>query len=119
MGELMLQCDVVACLLPSFVHMVEDAVEALLKDEEATRRLEDAFKAKLNSFLEELGGSNVLQQLASGMKRPVLELAGTISPLELQAQNLLLESGSAASQREEEGLVASAARGRTTTNKRT
>jgi hypothetical protein len=46
-GELMLRCDIVACLLPSFVGVVQDAVEALLDDEAAAGRLEGAFTGKL------------------------------------------------------------------------
>ncbi len=95
-GELMLRCNVVACLLPSFVKMVEDAVEALLDDEEAARRLEDAFKGKLNTYFKELSGSSVLHLVGGNHKR-VLELAGATiegmpSLLEEQVQNLLLES---------------------------
>jgi hypothetical protein len=45
-GELMLRSDIVACLLPLFVLVVEDAVEAMLNDEEAAGRLVDAFKGK-------------------------------------------------------------------------
>jgi hypothetical protein len=94
-GELMLKSDVVACLLPSYVWVVEDAVEGILDDEARAGRLEDAFKGKLNAYLKELSGSGVLQLVGGNHKR-VLELAGEggPSPLELQAQNLLLESGS-------------------------
>jgi hypothetical protein len=54
----------------------------------AARRLEDACKAKLKS---ELRDSSVVQGLSG--KKTVLELDGVVSSLELQAQNLLLESG--------------------------
>ncbi len=87
-GGLMLRSDVVACLLPSFVWVIEDAVEALLDDEEAARRLNDAFNAKLKSYFVELRDSRVLQG-----KKPILELDGTMTPLELDAQSMLLESG--------------------------
>jgi hypothetical protein len=87
-GELMLRCDVVACLLPSF----------LLDDEEAAGRLEDVFRAKLHTFFEELGESSVLQRVAGN--KSVLQLTGSngqdaLSPLELQARYLLTESGTA------------------------
>jgi hypothetical protein len=62
-GSLMLRSDVVACLLPSFVWVVEDAVEAMLDNEEAARRLGDAFNAKLKLYFAELRDSNVLQGL--------------------------------------------------------
>jgi hypothetical protein len=95
-GELMLKSNVVACLLPSYVWVVEDAVEGILNDEARAGRLEDAFKGKLNAFFKELSGSSALQLVGGNHKR-VLELTGEggPSPLELQARNLLLESGTA------------------------
>ncbi len=95
-GELMLRCNVVACLLPSFVAVAEDAIEALLNEEQTAKRLDDAFKRRLTTFFAEMGESYVLQQLVS---KPVLELAGSsaasadgcdnVSPLEQQVNSLL------------------------------
>jgi hypothetical protein len=85
-GELMLRCDVVACLLPSFVWVVEDALEDLLNDKYACDRLDEAFKSKLNDLFYELGESSVLRQLVGKEHNNDVP-----SFLETQAQNLLME----------------------------
>jgi hypothetical protein len=90
-GELMMRSNVVACLLPSFVAVAEDAIEALLTDEDACKRLDNAFEAKLRSSFGALGDSKVLQGLAAKTQSLALES----SFLEVEAQKMLLESGTA------------------------
>jgi hypothetical protein len=87
-GALMLRCNVVACLLPSFVKVVEEAVEALLDDEEASTRLNTTFEAKLRTFVGALGESSVMRQQLAG-KGHVLELGAGVSPMELEVQSML------------------------------
>jgi hypothetical protein len=93
----MLRSDVVACLLLSFVWAAEDTVEGLLNDKGCVTS-GGYLQSQVELVFVELG--DVLQRLAG--KKFVLELTGNrcattsqdgLSLLELQARNLLLESG--------------------------
>ena len=49
-GELMLRCQVLTCLLPSFVQQLESPIEALLDTEESKNRLAAAFEEQMQEF---------------------------------------------------------------------
>jgi hypothetical protein len=73
-GELMLRCNVLACLLPSFIALLEGPIAVLLNNKETIARFEDAFQEQLIDYTKslDLGGleqMQVVDKFGSGLER--------------------------------------------------
>jgi hypothetical protein len=51
-GDLMLRCNVLACLLPSFLALLEAPITSLVANKESFERFDDAFRELVNDYMK-------------------------------------------------------------------